>query len=348
MKVSVLQFFSWPDRSVPLRQVYDRALDRIGEMERTGYDTVWLAEHHFGTYSVCPSVHLMGMAVAERTERLRIGMAVTLAAFYHPLRIAEEVALLDVLSGGRVSWGAGRGFDRTEYQVFGVTPEESYDRFREHVHVVLEAWRRDRLTFHGRYWSFDDVEVLPKPHQRPHPPTWLAATSPDAVRWSGAHAHSILMDPHSSTAELGAKLAMYREAGRQAGFDLSAREIPIARLVAVSKTRAEAEAVARRGAQWTLGAYASPSHRAVAPAAGPPRPAIDPVARYVDDVIIWGTPAEVADRLLELGGSIGLDHLIAAPLSRASFDLLTAQVLPRLPLADTRPVEAVTDPVEAV
>src|SRR4051794_4650897 len=116
MKFGVLQFFSWPERRVPLGTVYQRALQRIEVMDRTGYDAVWLAEHHFSTYSVCPSVHVMGMPVAGRTSRLRTGTAVTLGAFYHPLRIAEEVALLDVLSDGRVNWGVGRGFDKTEYE----------------------------------------------------------------------------------------------------------------------------------------------------------------------------------------------------------------------------------------
>src|SRR5690242_15150849 len=94
VKVGVLQFFSWPERRVPLEQVYARALDRIGIMDRTGYDAVWLAEHHFTTYSVCPSVHLMALAAVQRTEHLRIGTAVSLAALYHPLRLAEELALL--------------------------------------------------------------------------------------------------------------------------------------------------------------------------------------------------------------------------------------------------------------
>ena len=102
MKVGILQFFSWPQR-VPLPTVYARALQRIAIMDQTGYDAVWLAEHHFTHYSVCPSVHLMGMHVASQTQHLRIGMGISLAAFYHPLRLAEEVALLDVLSGGRVN-----------------------------------------------------------------------------------------------------------------------------------------------------------------------------------------------------------------------------------------------------
>jgi hypothetical protein len=133
VKVGVLQFFGWRDRSVPLEDVYARALDRISVMDETGYDAVWLAEHHFTGYSVCPSVHVMAAHVAGRTRNLRIGTAVTLAAFYHPLRIAEEIALLDVLTGGRINWGAGRGFDPREFAIFGVPSAESADRFREAV-----------------------------------------------------------------------------------------------------------------------------------------------------------------------------------------------------------------------
>ena len=95
MKFGVLQFFSWPERRVPLETVYARALERIELMDRTGYDAVWLAEHHFTGYSVCPSVHMMGLHVASRTSNLRIGTAVSLAALYHPLRLAEEAATGD-------------------------------------------------------------------------------------------------------------------------------------------------------------------------------------------------------------------------------------------------------------
>ena len=182
MKFGVLQFFSWPRRQVPLETVYARALQRIDIMDRSGYDAVWLAEHHFTGYSVCPSVHLMGMHVAARTKHLRIGTAVSLAALYHPLRLAEEVAMLDVLTGGRVNWGAGRGFDPVEFKAFGVPLESSKSRFREAVEIVLAAWTSDRLTWSGEHWQFEDVEVLPKPAQKPHPPVWVAAGSPDEGR----------------------------------------------------------------------------------------------------------------------------------------------------------------------
>src|SRR5215472_15873782 len=149
MKVGVLQFFGWADRRIPLESVYERAIERFEIMDETGYDAVWLAEHHFSGYSVCPSVHMMATLAAARTRRLRIGTAVSLAPYYHPLRLDEEVALLDVLCGGRVNWGAGRGFSRVEYDAFGVPVEESAARFRESVEVVLKAWTQERLSHQG-------------------------------------------------------------------------------------------------------------------------------------------------------------------------------------------------------
>src|SRR5262249_56198362 len=94
MQIGVLQFFGWRDRSQALTSIYDMALDRIAIMDSAGYDAVWLAEHHFSSFSVCPSVHMMGVMAAARTKRLRIGTGVSLAPFYNPLRLAEEVALL--------------------------------------------------------------------------------------------------------------------------------------------------------------------------------------------------------------------------------------------------------------
>ena len=218
MKLGVLQFFSWPGRHGPLEDVYARALERIEIMDRGGFDAVWLAEHHFTTFSVCPSVHMLGTLAAARTKRLRIGTAVSLAALYHPLRLAEEVALLDVLSGGRVNWGAGRGFAPSEFNAFGVPPEESAERFREAVEIVLQAWTKERFSFKGTHFSFDDIEVLPKPLQRPHPPIWMAATSEPAIDWAASRGFSILMDPHASMTELGDKRRRYRREARRSGL----------------------------------------------------------------------------------------------------------------------------------
>jgi len=327
VKVGLLQFFGWRDRSVPIEDVYARALERIEVMDRTGYDAVWLAEHHFSGYSVCPSVHLMAMHIAGRTERLRIGTAVTLAAFYHPLRIAEEVALLDVLTGGRVNWGAGRGFDPTEFEIFGVSPEESSERFREAVEIVLAAWCQERLSFEGRFHRYRDVEVLPRPHQRPHPPTWVAATSQPAVEWAAGRGLSILMDPHSPHGEIARKRRLYDEALAKEGHERAGRDIPIGRLVAVAETDAEALAIARRGAGWTVGAYVSKEMIGHFRADGH---AVDPVEHYLSDVVIHGCPERVVDTLQRLEEELPLDYLLLSTLSQKTFGLFTERVLPHV------------------
>ena len=331
MKVGVLQFFSWPGRHGPLEEVYARALERIEIMDRGGFDAVWLAEHHFTTFSVCPSVHMLGTLAAARTKRLRIGTAVSLAALYHPLRLAEEVALLDMLSGGRVNWGAGRGFAHSEFNAFGVPPEESAERFREAVEIVLKAWTQERFSFQGAHFNFDGIEVLPKPLQKPHPPVWMAATSEAAVDWAASRGFSILMDPHASMAELGAKRRRYTERMAAAGFSDAGRDIPMARLIALASTAAEAETIARRGAQWLVDAYAGPQHQSQKTMQAPRTyGGKEPAQYYVDDVIIHGTPDSVVDQIARLREEIGLNYLMCAPLSRETFRLLADEVVPRL------------------
>lgn len=320
MKFGLLQFFSW-SRRVPLETVYQRALERIEIMDQTGYDAVWLAEHHFNTYSVCPSTTLMGMHVAARTKRLRIGTAVTLAGFYHPLRLAEELALLDQMSGGRLNWGAGRGYDATEFRAFGVKVEESAERMRECVEIVLAAFRDGHVNHAGKHWQFENVEVLPKPVQRPHPPVWLAASSPESVVRAAEAGFSILMDPHATHAEIGRKHALYRDTLAQHGHSYAGREIPIARMIAVAPTDAAAEAAARAGAQWTIGYAKIP---------GSPSDEDAAIDRYVNEVVIHGSPERMVDQIQSLRERIGLDSLMIAPLSHESFVLFTERVLPKL------------------
>ena len=119
------------------------------------------------------------------------------------------MALLHVLTDGRVNWGAGRGFDPTEFEAFGVPLDETVGRFQEAAEVVLAAWANDHLAFHGRYLDFDHVEMLPKPCQLPGPPTRVAATSLDTVSSADSTGHLILMDPHASSSEIGAKYELY-------------------------------------------------------------------------------------------------------------------------------------------
>ena len=331
LKLGVLQFFGWPERSEPLSAVYESALARVQIMERSGYEAIWLAEHHFTGYSVCPSVHMMGVHIANHTQRLRIGTAVSLAAFYHPLRLAEEVALLDVLSGGRVNWGAGRGFDPTEFDIFGVRVEDSGRRFHEAVEIVKAAWTQERVTYRGEFWQFDSVEVLPKPLQSPHPPIWLAAGSDGAVRWAGKHGYSMMLGPHSTFAENAAHYELYLSERRAAGWAGEPAHVPMARFIAVADDDAEAARIAERGARWVAGAYMNLS-KATRP--GSPDQSVltmdanAKLDRYLSSAVIHGCPRRVIDTIEELRERMHLGYLMIAPLSRNSFLKFTDHVLP--------------------
>ncbi len=338
MKFGVLQFFSWPERRGPLERVYERALQRIDIMDKSGYDAVWLAEHHFTDYSICPSVHMMGVHIAARTENLRIGTAVSLAALYHPLRLAEEVAMLDVLTGGRVNWGAGRGFDPTEFATFGIPPAESKFRFREAVEIVLAAWQNETVSWRSENWNFENVEVLPKPAQKPHPPVWMAAGSPDAVQWSGESGHDIMLGPHGSFATVEANRQIFFNALEAKGHPTSGREIPMARLIAVAPSDEEAAKIASRGAAWMIATYKNVSKGTANPIAtvevGGVVRELDPVERYLEEVIIWGTPARVTEQLRRLEVEMHLDYLMCAPLSHSTFMTFTEKVLPHFVESD--------------
>ena len=328
MKFGVLQFFSWPQRRGPLNDVYERGMERIRIMDQSGYDGVWLAEHHFTDYSVCPSIHMMALHAAHQTSHLRIGTAVSLAPLYHPLRLAEEVALLDVLTEGRVNWGVGRGFEESEFTALGVPLSESQGRFREAVEIVQRAWTQEKLNWSGEYWQFENVEVLPKPSQIPHPPIWVAASSPSAVEWAGKQGYSILMDPHSPHGAIGGKWEIYRDALAKNGHTIEGRDLPMARLIAVAGSAAEAEDVARRGAQWTVNTYETPvTNPALVEQARQQEQ--DPVEQYMKDIIIYGTPEQVTAKIQQLQDEMHLNYLLCAPLSNDSFTLFTEKVLPR-------------------
>src|SRR5205814_4369746 len=166
----------------------------------------------------------------------------------------------------------------------------------------------------------------PKPLQQPHPPVWMAATSEPAIDWAASRGFSILMDPHCTHAELGSKRKHYAGRLTAAGFSPDGRDIPMARLIAVADTASRAAEVARRGAGWMVESYIGPQHGAAHQ--DPTRGAVDPVDRYVGEVIIHGTPESVVDQVMALQDSASLNYLLCAPLSQESFALLTDKVVP--------------------
>src|SRR5205823_2225159 len=147
-------------------------LTQVEWSEELGFDEVWFTEHHFIDYGLSVDPATLLSAAASRTRRIRVGLAAAILPFHHPLRLAEQMALVDIIADGRLDVGVGRGNRPAEFAGYRVPQEESRDRFDETVEVMRRAWTEERFSFHGRFFDFDDVRVIPKPVQRPHPPLY--------------------------------------------------------------------------------------------------------------------------------------------------------------------------------
>jgi alkanesulfonate monooxygenase SsuD/methylene tetrahydromethanopterin reductase-like flavin-dependent oxidoreductase (luciferase family) len=213
-------FYQLPEAaSQTTAQRYRELIEESAAADRLGYDTVWLAEVHFAArFSAMPTPLMLLAAIAERTTRLRLGMAVNLMPLHHPLRLAEEIATLDVLSNGRVEFGAGRGAFTLNYRGYGVPMATSRELFEESLEIVKAAWTEKRLTFHGKHFHADNLEVVPKPIQRPHPPIRLAANSVETFTFAGALAYPIFAGgPVNPIPVLGERLDIYNRALVESG-----------------------------------------------------------------------------------------------------------------------------------
>ena len=151
-------------------------IEQIELAEELGYDAIWLTEHHFSQYGRAAIPALAAQAVA-RTSKIRIGAAVVVLPFHHPILVAEDWATLDHLSGGRVDVGIGRGNQPAEFKGFGIPMSEAEQRFTEALKILKMAWTEESFSFDGSYWKFPEITVLPKPITKPHPPLWQAALS---------------------------------------------------------------------------------------------------------------------------------------------------------------------------
>jgi alkanesulfonate monooxygenase SsuD/methylene tetrahydromethanopterin reductase-like flavin-dependent oxidoreductase (luciferase family) len=178
------------------REVYEHSLEEIALADQAGFDGVWLVEHHFfREYSHCPAPEVVFGAISQRTERMRIGHGVVLLPFNHPVRVAERIAALDILSGGRMDVGVGRGVSPLEYDVFGGAMSESRGRVDEGLQILRRAWGAEPFAFEGEFWRFPEIDVVPKPLQKPHPPLWTAAVSPETFPMAAEQGLGVLAGP---------------------------------------------------------------------------------------------------------------------------------------------------------
>ncbi|MCE2392161.1 MAG: LLM class flavin-dependent oxidoreductase [Proteobacteria bacterium] len=201
------------------QQAYDEALEQIRLADEAGFNCVWMVEHHFREgRSHCPSPEVVIGALTQTTRRIKLGYGVTLLpyAFTHPARVAEKVATADVLSKGRVEWGTGRSTPM-EQTAFGVDREKSRDQWREAIQIIVSMWEKERFSWDSPSFQFPERVVTPKPYQDPHPPCWVAASSPDTAAIAGENGLGLLsLSILKQVDELSEQIRQYRQASRRA------------------------------------------------------------------------------------------------------------------------------------
>lgn len=223
-------------------QRYRDTLDQAVHAEALGFDSVWPVEQHFNAnLSIMPSPLLMLAALAERTHTLRLGIAIVLLPLAHPLRVAEEIATLDVISNGRVEFGIGRGAVPSHFRGFGVPIAENRDRFVEGLEVIRQAWTSDRFSYHGRFFDIERISVVPKPVQQPHPPIRVAANSEETFEVSGRMGLPIFVASQVNPFHrIKRFLPIYREALKAAGHpDTVAEDVTLLMPLYVGESAAQ-------------------------------------------------------------------------------------------------------------
>jgi len=179
------------DGGVPLSQQFEARMKLAEAYDRFGFHAYHLAEHHGTPLGLAPSPGLFMAALAQRTKRLRFGPLVYLLPLYHPLRLIEEICMLDHMSGGRLELGVGRGVSPIEVGFFGVDPAQGPRQFPEALRVIKQGLTSDVLTFEGEFYRFKDVPMIVRPLQKPHPPLWYGVTTPEASVWAARERASI-------------------------------------------------------------------------------------------------------------------------------------------------------------
>ncbi|MDX5931932.1 LLM class flavin-dependent oxidoreductase [Acidiphilium acidophilum] len=201
-------------------QVLAETLDELALADHLGFHGAWFVEHHFmREYSHSSSPELILAAASQRTSRLRLGHAVVVMPYHHPVRVAERCATLDILSGGRLEIGLGRGFSAPEYALFGAKMADSRTHVQEGL-AILRAAPGAPFSHHGTLHNFTDLDILPKPLQRPHPPLWTAAVSPASFLWAAQEALGVLAGPFKPWFMTRQDIKSYRRAWRTAHGDL--------------------------------------------------------------------------------------------------------------------------------
>jgi alkanesulfonate monooxygenase SsuD/methylene tetrahydromethanopterin reductase-like flavin-dependent oxidoreductase (luciferase family) len=296
-------------------------MELIQAAEDSGSEGVWLAEYHFDPgRSVLSAPVTVAGAVAARTKKVKIGLAVHVLPLRNPVQIAEEIATLDHLSDGRLDFGIGRAAFPRIYQGYGFDYSESRDRFDECLEIILRSWTEERFSFKGKFYQYDDLCVVPKPLQKPHPPIRIGATSEDTFELVGRMGYPIFINPSRVTTLLDLKplVAEFHQAREKAGHtgqvDVGLR-VP----VYVAETKEKAYSEPKESTMFQMQRLINVITQSIGEAgisAGDDRAAQAErlKAMTYEDVlantVVYGTPESVVERLQQLQEELGLTQVI--------------------------------------
>ncbi len=310
---------------------FRETLQECERAETFGFDSVWLGEHHNN-----PILHpapLIGLAaVAGRTSRIALGTGVLLLPLYHPMMVAEEGAMVDMISGGRLIMGVGAGYAPEEFAAFGCSLKERGSRLEEGAALLHRLWTEEKVTHRGKHFQVNDATVAPRPVQRPRPPIWFGAWAEPAIRRAARLGDAWFIGPSANLREIAPCARVYRQAADEAGKNAGA--IALFRYVFVASSNNEAMGTA--GGPF-IEAFESMYFRWPHPVVKRPSGQLT-IARLARDRIILGDPKSCIEELRRFRNELDVTHLVCRfsvpgiprEACAASLDLFTREVMPAL------------------
>ena len=290
-------------------QGYQQFVDYNVEAEALGYHSTFLVEHHFtGFGQVSASLALLTW-VAAKTRTLRLGTAVLVLPWHNPVLLAEQAATIDLLSGGRLDFGVGKGYRHGEFSGFCIPMEEADARFNEALDVILKSWTsKQRFSHAGQYWRFDNVIVEPPTAQKPHPPMWMAAGNPDSIRQVAERGFNLLLDQFASFETVAERIAIFKAAVEARGRAFDAMDVAVARAFYVAKDAADKEAALERRleAQHRLAAASNAPDGTKSKAS---IMAFSDTREASEESALYGTPDEIARKVEHLQ-TLGVGYVL--------------------------------------
>jgi alkanesulfonate monooxygenase SsuD/methylene tetrahydromethanopterin reductase-like flavin-dependent oxidoreductase (luciferase family) len=270
------------------------------EAEALGFHSTFVVEHHFTGYGQVSATLNLLTWLGARTRRLRLGTAVLVLPWHNPVLLAEQAATIDLLSGGRLDFGVGKGYRYNEFAGFCVPMEEADARFDECLEVILKAWTADEPFSHrGQYWAFDKIVVEPPTAQKPHPPIWMGAGGERSIRQVAQKGYNLLLGQYASPDDVGRSIAVFKATVEANGRRFDPMQVGVTRAFFVTDTKADKEAALERRLQNRVRQLRLATRPDGTVHGGPDQATGDP--RVVNEIsAMYGSPDEITPRLQAL------------------------------------------------